>query len=222
MTTETTDWTATVRPLDLDALRPVFPADARAKNAGVALDDERCHRRRGTHTADDATRVSKARDVLQRLPDENESIHVILRGTFRNSDFIDAILQLAAPAVAEELYLATLGLDRKTADGLLRLLDAGTVRRCTLLACVYFESHDTALWGWVVGELQRRGSRALAARNHTKLQLYALDDGRRYSMESSANLRSCNMAEQATLTHDAGLYDFHRTWIDSIFDKASK
>ncbi|NLY00370.1 MAG: hypothetical protein GXY83_30105, partial [Rhodopirellula sp.] len=142
MTTETIDWTATLRPLDLDALRPVFPADAIRKDARLALDDERTFRRRGRHEADDATRISRAKDCLTRLPDEGESIHIILRGTFRNSDFVDAILQLAAPAVAEELYLATLGLDRKTADGLLRLLDAGTVRRCSLLACVYFESHD--------------------------------------------------------------------------------
>ncbi len=222
MTTETTDWTATLHALDLDALRPVFAADAVAKDARLALDDEQTFRRRGRHTVDDATRISKAKDVLARLPDDGESVHIILRGTFRNSDFLDAIMQLAAPAVCEELHLATLGLDRKTADTIFRLLDAGTVRRCTLLACVYFESHDRELWGWVVGELQRRGSRALAARNHTKLQLYALDDGRRYSMESSANLRSCNMTEQATLTRDAGLYDFHRTWIDSIFEKATK
>lgn len=209
-----------LQQIDLDGLRPVFPADAIRKDAGVCLDEEQTYRRRGRHTAADATRISKARDVLQQLPAEGESIHVILRGTFRNSDFVDAIMELAAPAVAEELYLATLGLDRKTADGLLRLLDAGTVRRCTLLACVYFESHDKSLWGWVVGELQRRGSRALAARNHTKLQLYALSDGRRYVMESSANLRSCNMAEQATLTHDAGLYRFHAAWIDDLFRKA--
>ncbi|NLX56238.1 MAG: hypothetical protein GXY58_14105, partial [Planctomycetaceae bacterium] len=60
MTTETTDWSATLRPLDLAALRPVFPADAIRKNAGVALDDEQTFRRRGRHEADDCTRISRA------------------------------------------------------------------------------------------------------------------------------------------------------------------
>jgi hypothetical protein len=30
-------WTDTLRPIDLDGLRPIFPADARAKNAGVRV-----------------------------------------------------------------------------------------------------------------------------------------------------------------------------------------
>jgi hypothetical protein len=217
----TTDWTSTLTALDLDRLQPVF-GDGRAVNAGVALDTERVHWRNGTHTVDDARRHRAARDCLSRLPPPGESIHIILAGTFRNFDFVPAIVDLAAPAVAEELYLATLGFDRRTADGLLSLLDSGRVRKCTLLVCVYFESHERELLDWTAGELSRRGSRALAARNHTKLQLFALGDGRRLVMESSANLRSCRMAEQATLTNDWGLYDFHRAWIDDLFRRATR
>jgi hypothetical protein len=210
-----------LQSLDLDGLQSVFEHDNLAKDAAVGLDTEQVFRRRGRHKVDDASQIRAAKDVLRTLPEDGESIHVVLAGSFANFDFVDAVLELAAPAVAEELTLATLGLNRRTADGLLRLLDAGTVRKCSLLACVYFESHDRELWGWIAQELARRGSRALAARNHTKLQLYGLSDGRRFAMESSANLRSCHMSEQACLTHDAGLYDFHRTWINSIFEKAN-
>ncbi len=214
------DWTDNLTALDLDGLQSVF-GDVVRKDGRIALDEEVSFRVCAKHAAMDATRVKRARDVFERLPDPNESIHVILSGNFRNSDFIDAILQMTAPVVAEELWLATLGLDRHTAHLLFRLLDGGQIGRCHLLACVYFESHDKELWGWIVRELEKRGSRAMAARNHCKLQLYGLSDGRRLVMETSANLRSCHMAEQASLIHDAGLYDFHRKWMDTLFAKAT-
>jgi hypothetical protein len=215
-----TDWTDKLTAFEMGDLQSVFGDVVRMD--AVKLDNEVSFRTCAKHTAMDATRVKRAREVLDRLPEPNESIHVILSGNFRNSDFIDAILQMTAPVVAEELWLATLGLDRHTANLLLRLIDGGQIGRCHLVACVYFESHDRALWGWIVSELEKRGSRAMAARNHCKLQLYGLSDGKRYVMETSANLRSCHMSEQACLMQDAGLYDFHRGWIDSLFDKASK
>lgn len=215
------DWTDNLTALDLDNLSSVF-GDVVRKDGRIAMDEEVAFRSCSKHTSMDATRTKRAKDCLQRLPDPGESIHIIMAGNFRNSDFVDAVLQMTAPVVAEELWLATLGLDRHTANLLFRLLDGGKIGRCHLLACVYFESHDKELWGWIVSELEKRGSRALAARNHCKLQLFGLDDGRRLVMETSANLRSCHMAEQACLTHDAGLYDFHRGWMDTLFAKASQ
>jgi len=64
-------------------------------------------------------------------------------------------------------------------------------------------------------ELQSRGQTLLAMRNHAKLLLMALDDGRRIVVESSANLRSCRNVEQFVISHDTGLYDFHAAWIDA-------
>jgi len=221
MTTETTDWSATLRPLDLAALRPVFPADAIRKNAGVALDDEQTFRRRGRHEADDCTRISRAKDCLTRLPDEGESIHVLLSGHFRNSDFIPSILDMAGDR-CERLSVCTLGYDRKTVDMLLRELDGGRIGRLSMLSCVYAQSHFPDLHNWLTTELERRGSRHLAARVHVKVMAFDLADGRRFAVESSANLRSCNMAELTTVTADAGLTEFHHRWIDQLFEKASK
>jgi hypothetical protein len=208
--------------LPLDDLRPVFPEAVVSTDAAVGLDEERSFRRHGTHSARNAAAVSKAAEVLNRLPIQNESIHIILRGGFRNWDFVPAILQLAAPARATDLWLATLGYDQETGEGLLRLLDAGQVGTCTLLASVYFQAHEKTLWGWLASGLERRGSRALAARNHAKLILFRMSDGRHFTMEGSGNLRSCRNAEQATLTADRGLYHFHAGWINELFRKAQR
>jgi hypothetical protein len=47
-------------------------------------------------------------------------------------------------------------------------------------------------------------------------------DGRRIALESSANLRSCNMAELTTVTADDGLTAFHHQWIGDLFARARK
>lgn len=208
--------------IDLDGLQSVFPGQSVATNAAVSLDDEQVFRRQGRHSTLDATRISKAADVLSRLPSNGESIHVILRGNYRNSDYIPAILKMATPARADELWLTTLGYDRHTGEMLLRLIDAGQVGTCTLLASVYFQANEKTLWGWLTSELERRGSRALAARNHCKLMLFKMSDGTHYTMEGSGNLRSCRNAEQATLTADEGLFTFHAVWIDELFRKAKR
>jgi hypothetical protein len=207
--------------IDVAGLRPVFPEAVAATDAAVSLDTEHTFRRRGTHSTVDASRISKAVAVLHRLPTEGESIHIVLRGNFRNSDFIPAVLTLAAPAKIDELWITTLGYDRHTGEMLLRLLDGKQIGQCTLLASCYFQAQEKTLWGWLTSELERRGSRALAARNHSKLMLFRMSNGH-FVMEGSGNLRSCRNAEQTTLTADEGLFCFHVGWIQELFRKAKR
>ena len=213
------EWQDQLTALDLDGLQSVF-GDVVRKDAAVGLDDEQIHRRRGRHVADDCTRIAKAKDCLKTLPDPNESIHILLSGHFRNSDFIPAILDLAADQ-CESLSVCTLGYDRKTVDMLLTNLDAGRIGRLSMLSCVYAQSHYPDLHAHLTTELDRRGSRHLAARVHVKVMAFDFKDGRRITVESSANLRSCNMAELTTVTADHGLTAFHHQWIDEIFRKAT-
>ena len=214
------DWRDNLTALDLDGLHSVF-GDVIRKDAGVGLDDEQVFRRSGRHVAEDCTRIAKAKDCLQRLPDPGESIHVLLSGHFRNSDFIPTILDLAGQR-CESLSICTLGYDRKTVDTLLTALDAGRIGRMSMLSCVYAQSHYPDLHARLTAELERRGSRHLAARVHVKVMSFDFQDGRGIAVESSANLRSCNMAELTTVTHDTGLTAFHHQWIDEIFRKASQ
>ncbi len=58
-------------------------------------------------------------------------------------------------------------------------------------------------------------------RNHAKIILVRMIDGRSFTWESSANMRSCHNVEQCCLTHDAGLLHFHREWIDDLLSKSN-
>ena len=60
-----------------------------------------------------------------------------------------------------------------------------------------------------------------AMRTHAKLLLMAIGK-HRYVIESSANMRSCHNAEQATMYDHTRLYTFHRRWICQLLEDASK
>lgn len=215
------EWIDTLPELNLHNIKPMFPEADRARDAGVKLPDERSYRRHGHHATKNALAISAAAQVLDRLPEPGESIHIIMAGNFANWHFVPAILKLAAPATIRELTLATLGYDRSGTVQLADLLDNGKIGTCTLLISVFFQAQETQLWGWLTHELLRRNCRILAARNHCKLMLFRMSDGRHFIMESSANLRSCRNHEQATLTADEGLYQFHAAWIDELFTRAA-
>ena len=215
-------WAETLPAINLEQLRPIFPESDQARDAAVGLDQERTHRRHGRHTTKDARKASHAAEVLDRLPEPGESIHTVMAASFDAWDFVPAVLKLAAPATIARLTIATLGYNRRGMDELLSMLDRGDVGTATVLASVYFRAHEATLWGWLASELTARGCRLLAARNHAKLLLFEMTDGDHYVMESSANLRSCRMAEQATITADEALYDFHVAWIHDLFERAKK
>jgi hypothetical protein len=49
--------------------------------------------------------------------------------------------------------------------------------------------------------------------------LFEMSSGNYYAVESSANLRSCKMLEQFTLTNSRELVLFHRGWMAGLIDK---
>lgn len=175
------------------------------------------HRRKAAKRVhENALRASRARDLLQELPAEGVSLHGIQRGNFNFFDIVPAILDLAKPAVCELLVIATLGFNRANVEQLLELIDDGRIQRAELVASVFYRAHNPAVCKWTTEQLEQRGGAFHACRNHAKVIGLQLSDGRAFTLEGSANLRSCRMVEQFCLTHDAELLDFHRSWIAEL------
>jgi hypothetical protein len=124
------------------------------------------------------------------------------------------MLSLKRPATIAELYLATLSYSRDNLNALVELLDQGQIAAATLITSVYDRANDPDRFAHAQAELTGRGQRLLAMRNHCKIILAAFTDGSSYASESSANLRSHSTTEQIALTQDAGLYAFHRAWME--------
>lgn len=169
--------------------------------------------------------VGAAAQQIGWLPDDEESLHCVMRGNFHGWDLVPAILKLAAnsdagqrvrPPCIATLYVATLGFNRQNTAELVDLVDAGQIRRVRFVASCYFKESSPAEFGSLAGALKARGMAIVAARSHAKVLAIELGDGRHFVVESSANLRSCRNLEQFCLTQSTPLYQFHRSWIDEL------
>lgn len=163
-----------------------------------------------------AMQAKNAADVIGRLPGPREAIHLAISGKFALFDVITAALDFAAPAIIDVLHIATLGFSKNNVAAMCDLLDAGRIGRLTLLASHYFAGTSESIYAYGAEELAKRGQTFFSIRNHAKILAMRFTDGRTLTVESSANLRSCQNIEQLTLIGDPGLYTFHVGWIGGL------
>jgi hypothetical protein len=167
--------------------------------------------------ADWTTRQAAATEHLRKLPKPNQSLHVITGGDYNGTDIIPAVIRLDGATCAKQCYLTTLSFSETNVKLLATMLDSGQIKRLALVCSYYFARASKAIYELAERELVPRGVRLLHTRCHCKITLLALDTGRRYVIETSANARSCICLEQLTLTQDAALFQFHRRWIEHLF-----
>ena len=97
---------------------------------------------------------------------------------------------------------------------MLRWLDAGQVGSLTLLASIFFRSHNGELWAETLAEFRRRGQRAACAASHAKVVSLSFVRGDRLAIEGSANLCGNGSGrEQFCLVNDPALADWHARWV---------
>jgi hypothetical protein len=80
--------------------------------------------------------------------------------------------------------VATLGYNRRNFKMMFGWLDAGKVGSLTLLASIFFRSHNGGLWTETVEEFRRRGCRAACCPSHCKVMTLAFVDGTRSVVSS--------------------------------------
>ena len=193
--------------------------EARNRDHPVPLEGDRIVSRKPVRRVfHNAMRTTAAIQALRGLPVAGETWHVVMSGSYDSFDLVDAMLEYAAPAVIEDLHLATLGFNAANARRLIAHLDASRVKRATMIVSCYYEADpkEAEVCYLLAQELPRRGGWYVAARSHAKVIAAAFDDGRRFVVESSANLRTCRNLEQFTITHDGPLFDFHRSWMEEV------
>src|SRR5215813_3333279 len=103
---------------------------------------------------------------------------------------------------------------------MLRWLDAGQVTSLTLLASLFFQSHNGNLWQETLAEFRMRQQRAACCHSHAKVVSLSFASGVRLAIEGSANLCGNGSGrEQFCLVNDAGLTDWHARWVLELVTK---
>jgi hypothetical protein len=182
------------------------PADGARQGRRAFL--SRVHRRRFAC-------LQAARDAVAVLPDEGESVHLVMSGNFDLMHLLIAILGRFGSTCAT-MRVSTLSLSRRNVQEMAALLDTGKVRRLDLLASDFFRRHDDDIFAELVQEFRARGQRVAAARSHCKVVTLALDDGRRYVAAGSPNLRTNKNLEQLSLTRDRLLHGWYDAWLQDL------
>lgn len=210
---------------DVDAILGVTAspqAEARAKPKPIPLEGDPSLRRTPTRRVFfNSLRSEAAADALRGLPATGETWHHIMTGAYDGFDLVDAILDHAGGPSIATLYLATLGFNEANTTRLLNLMDAKRIGTCRMLVSMFYEADhkEAAVCYRLAHELPARGGWYHATRTHAKIIAAHLSDGRAFVVESSANLRSCRAIEQFTITQDTDLYQFHRTWMESVHER---
>ena len=153
-----------------------------------------------------------AADVLDHLPEEGESLHALMNGWYDLAQLLIVLIERLGSVVLT-MRIGTLSLSRRNARELAALLDQGRVRRLDVLCSSFFKRHDADIFEELAQEMHARGQRVAAARSHAKIVTIALEDGRRYALEGSPNLRTNSNIEQFCLTRDADLFAFYDGWL---------
>jgi len=213
---------------DIDAILGVQASpqrEARNRASDIPLQGNPRHVRRPSRRLFvNALRAKSAAEALAGLPADGETWHCLMTGDFDSFDLVPAMLDHARPAVIEDLHLASLGFNHANARRLVELMDAGLVRRCTMIVSLYYEADpkeaDTCYT--LARELPARGGWYCATRSHAKVIAARFTDGRCFVIESSANLRTCRNLEQFAITQDRGLFDFHREWMESVHEHEAR
>jgi hypothetical protein len=214
-----------IKPLDMTKIRPFYPASDESKlpNVDLRLPEGRTlTTRQHKRSMVLLSKARKAAQQLERLPDQGETIHAVLNGEYALWDFVPAVLELSGQPI-DNLTICTLGFSRNNVEALSELVEAGQVKRLSVLCSTYFAAAgvDGAIYSQMVELCAKHGFPIAALRTHAKILLMATGE-RRIVIESSANLRSCHNVEQATILDCPELFDFHSAWMRELLEKGGK
>jgi hypothetical protein len=159
-----------------------------------------------------AAGIAEAKAVLNHLPAPGESLHALCTARMDLTDVIGSLLERLGKC--DRLVIGTLGYNSRNLQTMLRWLDAGQVGSLTLLASIFFRSHNGELWEQTLDEFRSRKQRAACCHSHAKVVALVFASGHKLAIEGSANLCGNGSGrEQFALINDASLCDWHARWV---------
>jgi hypothetical protein len=162
-----------------------------------------------------AAGIREAAETLAHLPGPGESLHALCTSRLDLADIIGHLLERVGRCT--RLSIGTLGYNARNLRTMLSWLDTGAVKELTLLASLFFRSHNAQLWQHTLEEFRARKQRAACAASHAKVVTMEFVSGERYTIEGSSNLCGNGSArEQFALINSPELCAWHTGWIDNM------
>ena len=185
----------------------------------VQLPESRLHKRRAVKR--ETIRITKrtlAAAFLTELVGQGETWHILSNAKYDFWTWVPVMIDLMGGHITH-LYGSTWTMARTNVEDLFEHYDAGKIGEVAILTGTYFKRRETAVFATLLAGLHQRGQRYMAFENHAKVLLLA-NDPNYITIEGSANFTSNPRLEQYTMTNDQPLYEFHRSWMEEIFQRA--
>ena len=160
-------------------------------------------------TAEDHRARGAIAGVLTPLPAEGESVHLVLPGGIALGDVLWSVVD--GTRLPGPLTVSTLGFGRRWIAGLIDRLRDGRITSGVVVCSNYFRKSDPTEYADAAAALAPWPCKLTDHRTHAKIGVFGP-----YSLEGSANLRSCRSIENVAITHDAALASFHAGWIRQL------
>jgi len=162
-----------------------------------------------------------AEEILARLPLQSDrALHVITPGNFI---FCDLITAVATRFKTARIFIATLSFSKKNAEALCSLISTGKVRGIKMLTSNYFAKMNAEILQHFTTCADKSGGIQIGiARTHAKVTAFEFADGKRLTIETSANLRSSDNIEQVSFFADVPTFNFHAEWIQQVINENPK
>jgi hypothetical protein len=195
----------------MEIIRPIFGTPPKPEGQAMGGMTTKAASRR-------MARIRKAVEALPLIPGPEECLHGLMTGSYDLAHLLTVLLdKLGSPC--QRMHVATLSLSTKNVAEMCGWLDDGKVKNLDLLVSDFCRKNDKEIFNGLLVEFTKRGQRVAAARSHCKIVALALEDGRRFIMEGSANLRTNSNCEQFTLTNSPALHGFYELWLDEMVSK---
>ncbi len=167
-------------------------------------------RRRAARKA--LVRPENAAELVRQIADleEGDRLHCVLPGNFI---FAEILTQLAEIMKPQTMSIATLSLSRQNVDAIASALDLGHIGTLNFLISEYFCATNKEIAAHMQQAAKSRRWRIGAKRSHAKIALLSAGH---IVIETSANLRSSQSIEQASVFNDRELHTFHTKWITEL------
>ena len=111
-------------------------------------------RRAGKRVFENKLFQRAAEEQIGRMPDQGETIHMVVSAAYRTVDLVPAWLALKAPEPIQELYIATLSYNRECLDLLLELFDRKQIKAISFVISIYDKANEPARFAYAKEQLQ--------------------------------------------------------------------
>ena len=188
-------------------------------NLEECLNDRYC---KPAMTKSKNVKYKNAKDLAKEITiKQNERYFCIIDGSFIFGDFIEAFIYERAMLV-EELTLSTLSMSQENIDSFYNLMKNGYLEKLNIIISDFFYSHERSnLVKYMYDKLDFEDRFQLSVcRTHTKICMFEtkMNEGRKYIIHGSANLRSSDNIEQFMIEENSELYDFNYMFHKKIID----